>query len=39
MSKHLHDEIKADFSDMIYAEDGEAVCKKRKAFLAKWRLK
>ncbi len=35
--KHLHDEIKADFTDMMYAEDAEAVQAKRKAFLAKWR--
>ena len=37
--KHLHDEIKADFSDMMYAEDAETVRKKHKAFLAKWRLR
>ncbi len=37
--KELHDEIKADFTDMMYAEDAGEVRKKRKAFLAKWRLK
>ena len=37
--KRLHDEIKADFTDMMYAEDAEAVQAKRKAFLAKWRLR
>ncbi len=36
--KHLHDEIKADFSDMMYAVDAETVRKKHKAFLATWRL-
>ncbi len=35
--KELHDEIKADYSDMMYAEDAGAVRKKRKAFLVKWR--
>ena len=29
--KHLHDEIKADFGDMMYAEDAETVRKKHKA--------
>ena len=37
--KELHDEIKADFTDMMYAEGAGEVRKKRKAFLAKWRLK
>ncbi len=37
--KELHDEIKSDFTDMMYAEDAGEVRKKRKAFLAKWRLK
>ena len=35
--KHLHDEIKADFSDMMYAEDADQVRRRRQAFLAKWR--
>jgi transposase-like protein len=37
--KELHDEVKADFTDMMYAEDAEDVLRKRKAFLAKWRLR
>ena len=37
--KHLYDEIKADCTDMKYAEDANAVSAKRKAFLAKWRLR
>jgi putative transposase len=37
--KHLHDEIKADYSDMMYAADAKALLAKRKAFLAKWRLR
>ena len=37
--KALHEEIKADFTDMMYAEDAEEVLRKRKAFLAKWRLR
>lgn len=37
--KVLHDEIKADYSDMMYAENAEAVLSKRTAFLAKWRLR
>ncbi len=35
--KELHDEVKADYTDMMYAEDAGQACKKRKAFLAKWR--
>ena len=35
----LHEEIKADYSDMMYAKTaGEAIAK-RKAFLEKWRLR
>ena len=34
---YLHDEIKADYSDMMYAQDAEDARKKHKAFLAKWR--
>ena len=37
--KELHDEVKADFTDMMYAEEAGKVLRKRKAFLAKWRLK
>ena len=37
--KHLHEEVKAEFNDMVHAKtaaDGQA---KRKAFLAKWKLR
>lgn len=37
--KHLHDEIKADFNDMVHAKTAAEVQAKRKAFLAKWRLR
>ena len=37
--KELHDEIKADFTDMMYAENAGEVSKRRKAFPAKWRLR
>ncbi len=37
--KELHDEIKADYTDMMYAEDAGEVLRKRQAFLAKWRLR
>ncbi len=37
--KHLHDEIKADYNDMMYAKDAGQAGQKRKAFLAKWRLR
>ncbi len=37
--KELHDEIKADYTDMMYAEDAGEALRKRKAFLAKWRLR
>ena len=36
--KALHDEVKADYTDMMYAENAEQVRKKRKAF-PKWRLR
>jgi transposase-like protein len=35
--KRLHDEIKADYNDMIYAATPEEVEKRRNAFLRKWR--
>src|SRR5271166_6194457 len=35
----LHDEITADYTDMIYAGDAKEVEKRRHAFLRKWRLK
>src|ERR671919_1823590 len=37
--KHLHDEIKADFNDMMHAKTAAEVVAKRKAFLAKWKLR
>lgn len=37
--KKLQDEIKADYSDMMYAETPRDVLARRKAFLRKWRLK
>ena len=37
--KELHDKVKADDTDMMSAENAEEVRKKRKAFLAKWRLR
>jgi transposase-like protein len=35
----LHEEISADYSDMIYAKTARDVLAKRRMFLAKWRLK
>jgi putative transposase len=37
--ERLHEEISADYKDMIYAETKEEVEIKRKAFIRKWRLK
>ena len=37
--KQLHEEIKADFNDMMHAETAADVRAKRKAFLAKWKLR
>jgi transposase-like protein len=37
--KHLHDEIKAEFNDMMHATTAEDVLGKRKVFLAKWKLR
>ena len=37
--KELHDSVKTKYIDMVYAENSEDVCKKRKAFLAKWWLR
>jgi putative transposase len=37
--KHLHDEIKAEFNDMMPAGNAEDVLGKRKAFLARWKLR
>jgi putative transposase len=37
--KQLHDEVSADYTDMIYAKTLEEIEIRRKAFLRKWRLK
>ncbi len=37
--KKLHEELTADYTDMIYARTAADVQAKRKAFLRKWRLK
>ena len=37
--KTLHDEIKADFNDMMHAGSSAEVLAKRKRFLAKWTLR
>ena len=37
--KKLHDELGADYTDMIYAKTVKEVDAKRKAFVRKWRLK
>jgi transposase-like protein len=35
----LHEEITADYTDMIYARTAQEIVVKRRAFLRKWRLK
>jgi putative transposase len=37
--QHLHDEIKADFNDMMHAKTAAEVVAKRKAFLSRWKLR
>jgi transposase-like protein len=37
--ERLHDEITADYNDMIYATTREEIASRRKAFIRKWRLK
>jgi transposase-like protein len=37
--ERLHEEISADYTDMIYAATAEDVAERRKAFLRKWRLR
>jgi putative transposase len=37
--ERLHDEITADYQDMIYAATSAAVAARRKVFIRKWRLK
>ena len=35
----LHEEVSADYTDMIYAETAKDVQSRRRAFLRKWRLR
>jgi transposase-like protein len=35
----LHEELSADYNDMIYATTSEEIAARRKAFIRKWRLK
>src|SRR3954464_12400626 len=37
--ERLHEEIAADYSDMIYAATRQEIEARRKAFIRKWRLK
>jgi transposase-like protein len=37
--ERLHEEITADYNDMIYATTHEEIAARRKAFVRKWRLK
>ena len=37
--ERLHEEITADYNDMIYAAAREEIETRRKAFIRKWRLK
>jgi len=37
--ERLHEEITADYNDMIYAATCEEIAARRKAFIRKWRLK
>jgi putative transposase len=37
--ERLHDDITADYNDMIYAAMLEEIAARRKAFIRKWRLK
>jgi putative transposase len=37
--ERLHDEVTADYNDMIYATTREEIAARRKAFIRKWRLK
>jgi transposase-like protein len=37
--QRLHDEITADYTDMIYADTPAEIAARRRAFLRKWRLK
>jgi transposase-like protein len=37
--ERLHDEVTADYTDMIYAATPEEIAARRKTFIRKWRLK
>jgi transposase-like protein len=37
--ERLHEEVTADYNDMIYAATSEEITTRRKAFIRKWRLK
>jgi len=37
--KRLHEEVSADYTDMIYATSPAEIADRRKAFIRKWRLK
>jgi putative transposase len=37
--ERLHDEVTADYTDMIYATSSEEIEKRRRAFVRKWRVK
>jgi len=37
--ERLHEEITADYTDMIYAATAEEIAERRKAFVRKWRLR
>jgi transposase-like protein len=37
--ERLHDEISADYTDMIYAETPEEIAERHRAFIRKWRLR
>ena len=36
---HLHEEVSANYADMIYAETAKEIKERHKTFLRKWRLK
>ena len=37
--KHMHEEIKEEYNEMMYADTATDALKKRRVFLAKWKLK
>ena len=37
--ERLHDEVTADYNDMVYAATRDEIAARRKAFIRKWRLK